>query len=334
MKRQFLILIAGLLFTATATIAVVLAMYAMGSPLRLNAPAVIVVTPTPSNLSVASLFETTNIPPTSTPTPEPTLTPTQVLTPQPLFPPATTTRTGCQSYEVQSGDTLIYIAAISDITLDDLLRANNLTLGDTTRLQIGQKLVIPLNGCQMNAQAAAPKAPTAQAQATRIPRTAIVPTTPPQSDSAARVAPGNLDLSKFRIIIPSLNVNIPVVTARFIGRTWDFAPIVYSGGLLDGLALPGMAGNVVIGAHSELAARRPGPFYRLSSIKPGEDILLTYQGVLYRYVVERVWIVVPADLGPIDQGVGDVLTLLTCDGYNGGTGIYETRFIVRAIRVG
>lgn len=338
MKQR--ILIAGGFFTVTAVIAVFLAIFALGAPLRFSDPGVIVVTPTESSLSVASLFDATMV---ATPTAlatevasaitpsVPTLTPT----PLPLFPPSTPSRTGCQSYTINSGDTLIYIAAVWDITLDDLMQANGLSADDATRLQIGQVLVIPLSGCTVSRPIATsvPK-PTGGAStpaATRIPRTKVPAT------SNASGAPGNitnLDLSKFRVVIPSLKLNLAVVTASFIGRTWDFAPISYSAGWLDGLALPGASGNVVIGAHSELAARKPGPFYRLNRIQIGDIIIVTYNGAAYRYAVQRMWVVVPTDISPIDQNVGDVLTLLTCDGFNPATGGYDTRLIVRAVRVG
>lgn len=137
----------------------------------------------------------------------------------------------------------------------------------------------------------------------------------------------------FRLAIPSLGLDLPVTRAAFIGTTWNFEPITTQAAHLDGLALPGSANNVVIGAHSELTQRRPGPFYRLNRLRPGDEIIVRYGGQEFRYQVQRLWIVVPTDISPIQQGIGDVLTLLTCDGYNQTTNGYDTRLIVRAFRV-
>jgi len=99
----------------------------------------------------------------------------------------------------------------------------------------------------------------------------------------------DVDLSQFRLYIPSLQINLPITRAARIGSTWDFSRITYQAAYLDGLPLPGNAANVVIGAHSELSARKPGPFYTLRRIQPGAEIIITYGGSKFRYVVERLW---------------------------------------------
>jgi LysM repeat protein len=67
------------------------------------------------------------------PTPEPTAEPTET--------PATAG--GAELYVVQSGDTVIGIAAAFGVTVDDIAAANGLTEADFTGLQIGQELLIP-----------------------------------------------------------------------------------------------------------------------------------------------------------------------------------------------
>src|SRR5215831_4900250 len=64
-----------------------------------------------------------------------------------------------------------------------------------------------------------------------------------------------------RLKIPAIKVNLRIVTARYYGDTWDFSGIIYQAAFLEGRSRPGSGGNVVIGAHSELARRAPGPFY-------------------------------------------------------------------------
>ena len=71
-------------------------------------------------------------------------------------------------YIVRSGDTPGYIARRNKVKLADLLKANNLTLESSTRLQIGQKLVIPGRGVKTPAPAPAP-APVADNSADAAP---------------------------------------------------------------------------------------------------------------------------------------------------------------------
>src|SRR5215813_12704455 len=59
-------------------------------------------------------------------------------------------------------------------------------------------------------------------------------------------------LAAGRLKIPAIKVDLRIVTARFIGDTWDFNAITYQAAYLEGRPLPGSGGNVVIGAHSEL----------------------------------------------------------------------------------
>jgi LPXTG-site transpeptidase (sortase) family protein len=57
---------------------------------------------------------------------------------------------------------------------------------------------------------------------------------------------------------------------------------------------------LVIGAHSELEDRRPGPFYNLSHIKTGADIIIVRSAQRYTYRVSAIWAVDPDDLSPVD----------------------------------
>ncbi|MCS6841763.1 MAG: LysM peptidoglycan-binding domain-containing protein [Roseiflexus sp.] len=79
--------------------------------------------------------------PTAAPTatPEPTAAPT--ATPEPTATP--TQQTGLRRYVVQPGDTLRAIAERNGVTVEALLRANNLTPAAADNLRIGQELIIP-----------------------------------------------------------------------------------------------------------------------------------------------------------------------------------------------
>ncbi|HEY0071837.1 MAG TPA: LysM peptidoglycan-binding domain-containing protein [Chloroflexia bacterium] len=87
-----------------------------------------------------------------TPVPTPTATPQA----QPTAAPVT--------YVVKAGDTLSGIADIFGVTVDDIVRANN--IADPNALQVGQVLTIP---GRKQTEAAANATGTAQAQSTATP---------------------------------------------------------------------------------------------------------------------------------------------------------------------
>ncbi|RME98272.1 MAG: LysM peptidoglycan-binding domain-containing protein [Chloroflexi bacterium] len=103
-------------------------------------------TPGPTPRPVEDSTPAAGLVPTRTATPVP---PTQTPTPIPVF------------YQVQPGDAPLKIAAAFNIPVDDLLDANNIT--DPTRLQIGQKLIIPVTVTP------SPTAPTPTPQPTGTP---------------------------------------------------------------------------------------------------------------------------------------------------------------------
>ena len=136
-----------------------------------------------------------------------------------------------------------------------------------------------------------------------------------------------------RVQIPAIGVDLPITIAPFRNTTWNFNRIRNQAAYLAGRPQPGQGGNVVIAAHSEFARRRPGPFYHLDALKAGDQVIVLHDGVRYVYVVNAIWSVDPTDLSPIVQTDQEVLTLITCDGYNVLTRGYDTRLIVRAARV-
>ena len=136
-----------------------------------------------------------------------------------------------------------------------------------------------------------------------------------------------------RVKIPAIKVNLRIVTARFVGDTWDFSEITSQAAYLEGRSRPGSGGNAVIGAHSELGGRAPGPFYHLDDLEVGDEIIVLHNGVEYRYRVQSKWSVSPTDLSPILQTDSEVLTLITCEGYRKATKDYALRLIVRAVPI-
>jgi LPXTG-site transpeptidase (sortase) family protein len=138
--------------------------------------------------------------------------------------------------------------------------------------------------------------------------------------------PLSADISHLEI--PSINLSVPIVVAHFVGNTWDFSKLTDDAGFFEGLPVPGKGGNAIIGAHSELDHRIPGPFYNLDHVKVTDQISVTKGGVKYTYIVTKTWYVRPTDVSPISPTKTATLTLLTCAGYN--QGVYTMRLVVRA----
>ena len=76
-----------------------------------------------------------------------------------------------------------------------------------------------------------------------------------------------------------------------------------------GTALPGQLGNVVVGGHRVSHAR---PFRHLEELVPGDQIIMTTNGVQYVYDVTGTQIVTPNDTWIIDQKPEHTATLFAC----------------------
>lgn len=85
-----------------------------------------------------------------------------------------------------------------------------------------------------------------------------------------------------------------------------------------GTALPGKRGNAVIFGHSILPVFYNPKTYLaifslLPTLKPGDEIDVTYDGVGFRYRVENLFEVGPTDIQVLEQDSSDsFLTLVTC----------------------
>lgn len=101
-----------------------------------------------------------------------------------------------------------------------------------------------------------------------------------------------------------------------------------------GTALPGKLGNSVIFGHSILPQffdpkNYMAIFSTLHTLKKGDEIIASYDGVTYRYKVENLFEVKPTDIQILDQSRADsYITLVTCS--PPGNPFKPRRLIVRA----
>lgn len=143
----------------------------------------------------------------------------------------------------------------------------------------------------------------------------------PTSPQKKVVAPVNT----YTLSIPKLKIDRATVTIA----SDDLAKSLIHYG---GTALPGEYGTTVIIGHSTLPQFFSSTNYKtifstLPTLKEGDEILVTYDGIEYRYAIYEMVVVEPTDLSSLEQHFDDsYLTLITCV----PPGTYWKRLNVRA----
>ena len=129
-----------------------------------------------------------------------------------------------------------------------------------------------------------------------------------------------------RIIIPKLNMNVPLVTPSFealLAENWEQVEkdIQEALGLgvvhYPGTARPGRAGNFFVTGHSSYYPWAPGKyktvFARLNDLEVGDEYWVYYGGDKHRYTVTGKKEVKPSDVTVLDQPTRRrMATLMTC----------------------
>ncbi|MDD4319808.1 MAG: sortase [Candidatus Peribacteraceae bacterium] len=129
-----------------------------------------------------------------------------------------------------------------------------------------------------------------------------------------------------RIIIPKLDLNVPLVNPSFqalLQGDWtqvekDIQSALERGVVhYPGTANPGQAGNFFITGHSSYYPWAPGGFKtvfaRLHNLQPGDEYWVYFGGDKHRYVVRSKKEVSPSDISVLDQPTDERIgTLMTC----------------------
>jgi len=129
-----------------------------------------------------------------------------------------------------------------------------------------------------------------------------------------------------RIIIPKLNLNIPLVAPSYtalLKEDWPQVEHDIQEALQDGVvhypgtAKPGQAGNFFVTGHSSYYPWAPGAyktvFARLHQLAVGDEYWVYYGGDKHRYVVAEKKEVSPSDISVLDQPTDlRLATLMTC----------------------
>ena len=135
------------------------------------------------------------------------------------------------------------------------------------------------------------------------------------------------NISYFTISIPRLKIDAATVSVG--GEDLSKNLIQY-----PGTALPGKTGNTVIFGHSVLPIFYDPKSYitifsTLPTLKKGDEINISFDGIAYKYAVENMFEVMPADLEVLDQDTSQsYLSLVTC--VPPGHPLKPKRLVVRA----
>ena len=140
-------------------------------------------------------------------------------------------------------------------------------------------------------------------------------------------------MQDFRLEIPSLGVELPIVGVPLGLAGWDVSWLGDAAGYLEGTAYPTWTGNTAITAHVWDVDNQPGPFVDLHTLQHGDQVVVQAFGQRYIYEVLTVVQVSPENLQALPHEELDVLTLITCQGFNQTSGEYNWRLAVRAILI-
>lgn len=109
---------------------------------------------------------------------------------------------------------------------------------------------------------------------------------------------------------PGAMIRIPAIKARAI-VLWGTSPriLAQGPGFYETSVLPGHPGHVTIAGHRTTY----GAWFRhLDRVQPGDVVELEYQRVVYKYEVERVWVIDRYDWSVVAPTGESILTLTTC----------------------
>ncbi|MBM4418976.1 MAG: class F sortase [Chloroflexi bacterium] len=168
-------------------------------------------------------------------------------------------------------------------------------------------------------QSVTPTGEVVQAHPTASPRPA------PSATSTSRPSREIL-----RIRAPSIGLEAPVVLSPIENGEWVVPRFV--AGHLQGTALPGNGGNVVLSGHVQ-SLTSGNVFARLEDLQNGARVSLSTDLGEVDYVVAGRNVVPRDDLSVTRAGAREELTLITCTGvFNPLTSDYSHRLVVWAFR--
>lgn len=133
--------------------------------------------------------------------------------------------------------------------------------------------------------------------------------------------------------IPQLDLMAQIWGVPQTENGWDVSWLGPNAGYLYGTAFPTWAGNSVLTAHVWNADNTAGPFYHLKDLQYGEQFYIHANGQTYVYEVRSNQLVSKSNLSVMKDSDYSLITLITCESYNEGSGEYLYRRAVQAVLV-
>lgn len=184
-----------------------------------------------------------------------------------------------------------------------------------------------------------------------IDQSMLVKTVSPLSDiNPVVLAAGSVDFTNAnawfptkpqkKIVSPVNSYSLSIPTLGILNATVVISGDDLSKSLIHygGTSLPGEYGNAVIFGHSTLPQFFKGIkeyksiFSTLPTIKIGDDVIITFDGISYTYRVFDKVVVDPNDLSPLEQHFDDsYITIVTC--VPPGTYLYRLNVKARLVRI-
>jgi LPXTG-site transpeptidase (sortase) family protein len=126
---------------------------------------------------------------------------------------------------------------------------------------------------------------------------------------------------------------MPIVGGPLTAEGWDVSWLGDAAGYLEGTAFPTWAGNTAVTAHVWDSNNNPGHFVNLHTMAHGDRVIIHAHGQRHIYEVRQVQQVRPDTLRALTHEEHDVLTLITCMGYDEASGKYSWRVAVKAVLI-
>ena len=132
------------------------------------------------------------------------------------------------------------------------------------------------------------------------------------------------------IFIPSLKVIASIVSKPYSELTWDLSNLGQDVAALVDIPNQTSENNIVFAGHVTVRNGSHGPFRSLWKLKPGDEIILHDDNLIYTYVVREQVLVYPEESSVLNDTSKPQLTLITCTTWDEETLSYLRRLVVFA----
>lgn len=133
-----------------------------------------------------------------------------------------------------------------------------------------------------------------------------------------------------QIIIPTLKINVSVVSKPYSELSWDLTALGQDVALLGNIPNQTSENNTVMAGHVTVRNGSHGPFRYLWKLNPGDQIQLQDENYTYKYVVREQLLVYPDETAVLEDSSTPQLTLITCTTWDEETLSYLRRRVIVA----